>query len=82
MVPSTRSPAGLYLRIHFTHQTQESQDSYEPRLASTWRKVSLSRKLRKISEGLFVEISYLWKNLSRYLHFSFLQSCPLGMSSL
>jgi hypothetical protein len=25
MVPSTRSPAGLYLRIHFTHQTEESQ---------------------------------------------------------
>ncbi|CCI37152.1 conserved hypothetical protein [Microcystis aeruginosa PCC 9701] len=25
VVPSTRSPAGLYLRIHFTHQTQESR---------------------------------------------------------
>ncbi|MDT3676124.1 MULTISPECIES: hypothetical protein [Microcystis] len=24
VVRSTRSPAGLYLRIHFTHQTQES----------------------------------------------------------
>jgi ABC-type lipoprotein export system ATPase subunit len=25
VVPSTRSPAGLYLGIHFTHQIQESQ---------------------------------------------------------
>ncbi|MFM6064526.1 MAG: hypothetical protein ACKPAE_19515 [Microcystis panniformis] len=24
VVPSTRSPSGLYLRIHFTHQTRES----------------------------------------------------------
>jgi len=24
VVPSTPSPAGLYLRIHFTHQTEES----------------------------------------------------------
>nr|WP_242017280.1 hypothetical protein [Microcystis wesenbergii] len=23
VVPSTPSPAGLYLKIHFTHQTQE-----------------------------------------------------------
>ncbi|TRT55985.1 MAG: hypothetical protein EWV85_08595 [Microcystis aeruginosa Ma_QC_C_20070703_M131] len=25
VVPSTPSPAGLYLRIHFTHQIQKSQ---------------------------------------------------------
>ncbi|MCZ8201360.1 MULTISPECIES: hypothetical protein [unclassified Microcystis] len=25
VVRSTSSPAGLYLRIHFTHQTEESQ---------------------------------------------------------
>ncbi|CCI20590.1 conserved hypothetical protein [Microcystis aeruginosa PCC 9807] len=25
VVPSTRSPARLYLRIHFTHQTEESR---------------------------------------------------------
>ncbi|CCH91092.1 hypothetical protein MICCA_1060047 [Microcystis aeruginosa PCC 9432] len=27
VVRSTRSPAGLYLRIHFTHQTEESHFS-------------------------------------------------------
>ncbi|MDB9423237.1 hypothetical protein PN467_22670 [Microcystis aeruginosa CS-563/04] len=27
VVPSTPSPAGLYLSIHFTHQTQESRSS-------------------------------------------------------
>ncbi|ARI82194.1 hypothetical protein C789_3974 [Microcystis aeruginosa FACHB-905 = DIANCHI905] len=28
VVRFTRSPAGLYLRIHFTHQTQESSNSH------------------------------------------------------
>ncbi|CCI27477.1 conserved hypothetical protein [Microcystis aeruginosa PCC 9808] len=28
VVPSTRSPAGLYLRIHFTHQIQKSQNGH------------------------------------------------------
>ncbi|TRU37850.1 MAG: hypothetical protein EWV50_09105 [Microcystis aeruginosa Ma_MB_F_20061100_S20] len=27
VVHSTPSPAGLYLRIHFTHQIQESQET-------------------------------------------------------
>jgi len=29
VVPSTPSPAGMYLRIHFTHQIQESQMSVD-----------------------------------------------------
>nr|CAO87407.1 unnamed protein product [Microcystis aeruginosa PCC 7806] len=35
MVRSTLSPGGLYIRIHCTHQTQESQSSILLKISTT-----------------------------------------------
>jgi hypothetical protein len=59
VVPSTPSPAGLYLRIHFTHQIQKS---LLIRQETVLKEKVKTKKTDSWGFGVLVEISLITDN--------------------